>query len=93
MITGTDALPSWARSKVYYYTTGENSIWPWNSCTGADFLLDDPNDGVTENSYGQLSGANNMGYTDQQCHVTGAPYLAQYHDAARNSTMNAAAKR
>lgn len=86
-------IPSWARSKVYYTTTGENSIWAWNSCTGADFLLDDPNDGVTENSYAQLSGANNMGYTDQECHVTGGPYPAQYYNATRNSAMNAAAKR
>ncbi|MER2600576.1 MAG: hypothetical protein ABTQ73_13745 [Caldilineales bacterium] len=91
--TWLSTIPTWARSKVYYYTTGEDSIWAWNSCTGADFLLDDPNDGVTENNYAQLSGANNMGYTDEQCHVTGAPYIAQYHYATRNSAMNTAAKR
>ncbi len=86
-------IPSWARGQVSYYTTGEDSIWGWNSCTGADFLLDDPNDGVTENNYAQLSGANNLGYTDEQCHITGGPYMAQYHDASRNIIMNAAAKR
>lgn len=85
-------VPSAARSKVYYYSTGENSIWPWNSCTGADILLDDPNDGVTEDAYADLVNGNDMGYTDEQCHVAGAPYLAQFHDAGRNSTMDAQAK-
>ena len=85
-------VPSAARSKVTYYSTGENSIWPWNSCTGADILLDDPNDGVTEDAYADLVNGNDMGYTDEQCHVAGAPYLAHFHDAGRNSTMDAQAK-
>lgn len=86
-------VPAAARSQVSYYVTGENSIWPWDSCTAADLLLDDPNDGVTEAAYATLVGGNNKGYTDKQCHVTGAPFPAQYLDAGRNAAMNAAAKR
>jgi hypothetical protein len=33
-----------------------------------------------------------MGYTDEQCHVTGAPYMAQFLDAGRNTAMDAEAK-
>lgn len=89
-------IPSWARSKVNYYTTGFRSTYWWvnDYCNfAADLVLSDPEDGTTERAYGQLSGASNRGHTSGQCHVDGMRDPAQYRDASRNSTMNSNAAR
>nr|WP_282452760.1 choice-of-anchor X domain-containing protein [Lysobacter sp. CAU 1642] len=89
-------IPSWARSKVNYYTTGFRSTYWWvnDYCNfAADLVLSDPEDGTTEKAYGQLSGASNRGHTSGQCHVTGMRDPAQYLDSSRNSTMNSNAAR
>ena len=54
----------------------------------ANSLLQWPNDGVTENKYAVLDGANFMGNTEKQCHTTGMGYVAHYFDEARNAVMN-----
>ena len=89
-------IPSWARSKVNYYTTGFRSTnwWTNDYCNfAADLVLSDPEDGTTERAYGQLSGASNRGHTSGQCHVDGMRDPAQYRDANRNSVMNSNAAR
>ena len=89
-------IPSWARSKVNYYTTGFRSTYWWvnDYCNfAADLVLSDPEDGTTERAYGQLSGASNRGHTSGQCHVDGMRDPAQYRDANRNSVMNSNAAR
>ncbi len=89
-------IPSWARSKVHYYTTSfkYTNWWSNDYCNFAtDLVLSDPEDGTTEKAYGQLSGAVNQGHTSGQCHTTGMRDPAQYLDANRNSIMNANAAR
>jgi hypothetical protein len=88
-------IPSWARSKVHYYTTSFSTVWwRWDYCSMAtDIVLSDPEDGVTERVNGQLSGANNRGHTIGQCHTTNMRDPAQYHDGSRNSIMNSNAAR
>lgn len=89
-------IPSWARSKVNYYTTSFKSTnwWTNDYCNFAtDLVLSDPEDGTTEKAYGQLSGAVNRGHVTGQCHTTGMRDPAQYQNASRNSTMNSNAAR
>ena len=89
-------IPSWARSKVNYYTTSFKSTnwWTNDYCNFAtDLVLSDPEDGTTEKAYGQLSGAVNRGHTTGQCHTTGMRDPAQYQDSSRNATMNSNAAR
>lgn len=82
-------IPSWARSQVYYYTTSFSGFF----CTlASEFVLSDPNDGVTEMSMGQLVGGNNMGNTQGWCHIAGMQDPAQCLDSHRNAVMNAAAQ-
>lgn len=88
-------IPTWARSKVNYYTTSFTDVWyRYDYCNMAtDVVLSDPEDGTTEKAYGQLSGAVNRGHTTGQCHTTGMRDPAQYQNASRNSTMNSNAAR
>lgn len=89
-------IPSWARAKVNYYTTSFRSTnwWTNDYCNIAtDLVLSDPEDGTTEQVYGQLSGAVNRGHASGQCHTTGMRDPAQYQDASRNATMNSNAAR
>lgn len=89
-------IPSWARSKVNYYTTAFKSTnwWTNDYCNFAsDLVLSDPEDGTVERSYGQLSGAVNRGHTSGQCHTTGMRDPAQYQDSSRNAVMNSNAAR
>lgn len=88
-------IPSWARSKVNYYTTSfDTAWWRWDYCNAAtDLVLSDPEDGTTEKAYGQLPGAINRGHATGQCHTSGMRDPAQYLNASRNSTMNANAAR
>jgi hypothetical protein len=88
-------IPTWARSKVNYYTTSFTTKW-WRPdwCNFAsDIILSDPEDGVTEKSRGQVSGAVNRGHKTGQCHVDGMRDMAQTRDSGRNSTMNSSAAR
>lgn len=88
-------IPTWARSKVNYYTTSFTTKW-WRPdwCNFAsDIILSDPEDGVTEKSRGQVSGAVNRGHKTGQCHVDGMRDMAQTRDSGRNSTMSSNAAR
>lgn len=89
-------IPTWARAKVNYYTTSFRftNWWTNDYCNFAtDLVLSDPEDGTTEQAYGQLPGAVNRGHTTGQCHTSGMRDPAQYNDASRNATMNANAAR
>ncbi len=88
-------IPTWARSKVNYYTTSFTDKW-WRPdwCNFAsDFVLSDPEDGTTEKSRGQLSGASNRGHKTGQCHTEGMRDMAQTRDGGRNSSMSSNAAR
>ena len=88
-------IPSWARAKVNYYTTSfATAWWRWDYCNAvSDLVLSDPEDGTTERSKGQLSGAVNRGHKTGWCHTTGMRDPAQVTDASRNATMNVNAAR
>lgn len=88
-------IPSWAKSKVYYYTTSfDTAWWRYDYChLATDLFLDDPEDGTTEKWSGQLSGANNAGHKKGQCHTGGMRDPAQTKDTGRNSYMSGAAAR
>jgi hypothetical protein len=89
-------IPNSNRAKVNYYTTSFKSTnwWTNDYCNFAsDLVLSDPEDGTTEQAYGQLPGAVNRGHTTGQCHTTGMRDPAQYQDAGRNATMNTNAAR
>ncbi|HVJ63261.1 MAG TPA: conditioned medium factor, partial [Tahibacter sp.] len=89
-------IPNANRAKVNYYTTAFKTTnwWTNDYCNVAtDLVLNDPEDGTTEQSKGQLPGAVNRGHTTGQCHTTGMRDPAQYQDASRNATMNANAAR
>ncbi|UXI66241.1 choice-of-anchor X domain-containing protein [Tahibacter amnicola] len=89
-------IPTTRRAKVNYYTTAFRTTnwWTNDYCNVAtDLVLNDPEDGTTEQTNGQLSGAVNRGHTTGQCHTTGMRDPAQYQDASRNATMNANAAR
>ncbi len=88
-------IPSWARAKVYYHTTSFTDVWwRYDYCNLAtDVFLGDPEDGVVEQSKGQLSGANNLGHKTGWCHTSGMRDPAQTSDSSRNANMNANAAR
>ncbi len=88
-------IPTWARSKVNYYTTSFTKKW-WRPdwCNiASDIILSDPEDGTTEQFRGQVSGAVNRGHKTGQCHTEGMRDMAQTRDSGRNSTMSANAAR
>jgi hypothetical protein len=88
-------IPTWARSKVYYHTTSFTDVWwRYDYCSLAtDLFLGDPEDGVVEKAYAQLSGANNMGHKTGWCHTTSMRDPGQTTDSSRNSMMNSTAAR
>lgn len=88
-------IPSWARAKVYYHTTSFTDVWwRYDYCSlGTDLFLGDPEDGVVEKAYAQLSGANNLGHKTGWCHTSGMRDPAQTTDSSRNANMNANAAR
>ncbi len=88
-------IPTWARAKVYYHTTSFTDVWyRYDYCNIAtDPFLSDPDDGVVERSYAQLTGANNLGHKTGWCHTGGMRDPSQTTDASRNSNMNANAAR
>jgi hypothetical protein len=88
-------IPSWARAKVYYHTTSFTDVWyRYDYCQLAtDPFLSDPDDGVVERAYAQLTGANNLGHKTGWCHTGGMRDPSQTTDSARNTNMNANAAR
>jgi hypothetical protein len=88
-------IPTWARAKVYYSTTSFTDVWwRYDYCNLAtDPFLSDPEDGVVERAYGQLSGANNRGHKTGWCHTSGMRDPAQTSDSSRNAEMNTNAAR
>jgi hypothetical protein len=88
-------IPSWARARVFYHTTSFSDVWwRYDYCNIAtDPFLSDPDDGVVERAYAQLSGANNLGHKTGWCHTSGMRDPAQTSDSSRNSNMNANAMR
>ena len=88
-------IPSWARSRVDYYTTSfTDKWWRYDYChLATDLLLDDPEDGTTEKWAGQLSGGVNKGHKTGWCHTNGMRDTAQFKDSSRNSSMNSRAAR
>lgn len=83
-------VPSWARSKINYYTTSfKDYWWSYDYChLVTDLLLSDPDDGTTEKAKGQLSGGVNRGHKTGWCHTSGMADPPQVTDSSRNSTMN-----
>jgi hypothetical protein len=88
-------IPTWARAKVHYFTTSFTDVWwRYDYCNLAtDPFLSDPEDGVVERAYGQLSGANNRGHKTGWCHTSGMRDPAQTSDSSRNADMNTNAAR
>jgi len=88
-------IPTWARNKVNYYTTSfSTKWWRYDYCNiASDLILSDPEDGTTEKSRGQLSGAVNQGHKTGQCHTEGMRDMAQTRDSGRNATMSSNAAR
>jgi hypothetical protein len=88
-------IPTWARAQVYYHTTSFTDVWyRYDYCQLAtDPFLSDPDDGVVERAYAQLSGANNLGHKTGWCHTSGMRDPSQTTDASRNTNMNANAAR
>ena len=83
-------IPAWARAEVHYWTTSNSgSVCNFFS----NLVLSSPNDGTTEQSRGQLPGANSRGHEIGWCHTTGMSNPAQYFDSVRNAEMNALAAR
>ncbi len=88
-------IPTWARSKVNYYTTSFSTKWWRNDYCNivSDLVLSDPEDGTTEKSRGQVSGAVNRGHKTGQCHTEGMRDMAQTRDSSRNYSMSSNAAR
>lgn len=89
-------IPNSARAKVNYYTTSFKltNWWTNDYCQFAtDLVLNDPEDGTTEQTKGQLPGAINRGHVTGQCHTSGMRDPAQYLNASRNATMDSNAAR
>ena len=84
----------WARKEVHYFTTGfKDYWWSWDYChLATELILNDPEDGAVEKSRGQLSGGNNLGHTEGQCHTENMKEMAQYNDYSRNQNMNSNAR-
>lgn len=83
------------RADVHFFTTtyksgtffGDYCSLPMN------LVLQWPNDGVTEQTYATLAGAQNMGNKEQWCHSTEMGYAPQFTDPQRNAEMNTKAAR
>ena len=88
-------IPTASRAKVYFATTSFTDVWwRYDYCNIAtDPFLGDPEDGVTEQAYGQLPGGNNRGHKTGWCHTSGMRDPAQTSDTARNAEMNTNAAR
>ena len=88
-------IPTTTRQRVTYFTTAfEDRPFSFDFCQFAsDLVLSDPDDGVIENSRGQLQGGNNGGFVEGWCHTEGMRDPAQCTDPSRNAQMNTEAAR
>lgn len=92
--SGADAwlsnIPTWARSKVNYYSTSFTwRWWAYDYChLVTDPFLSDPEDGTVTQARAQLSGGNNRGHKTGWCHTPDMRDPAQCSDGSRNSVMN-----
>ncbi len=84
-----------SRGKANYFTTSfTDRAWVWDYCNlVTDVLLTDPEDGTTEQTYGQLPSGVNLGHKTGWCHTSGMRDPAQTTDSSRNATMNSNAAR
>lgn len=82
-----NGIPLGPRACVYYHTTSfTDRRWRHDYCQlTTNILLDDPEDGVTERSKGQLPGGNNMDHKTGWCHTSGMSDPNQISDSSRNS--------
>jgi hypothetical protein len=81
-------IPASNRSAINYFTTTFTDDFGLDWChIATDILLDDPEDGTTENAYGQLPGATNRGLKEGWCHTFGMRDPGQTSDATRNADM------
>ncbi len=82
--------PDFPRNRVHYYTTSFTDDLGYDFCSAwTDLLLTDPDDGVTEQAWGQLPGGVNQGHTTGWCHTDNMEYPPQVTDWARDAVMNA----
>lgn len=88
-------ISSASRAKANYYTTSfTDRAWVYDYCNVVtDVLLGDPEDGTTEQTYGQLPSGINQGHKTGWCHTGGMRDPAQTTDSSRNATMNSNAAR
>lgn len=88
-------IPMANRGKVNYFTTSFTDVFGLIDFCNAvtDLVLTDPDDGVTEQAWGQLPGGVNQGHKTGWCHSVGMRDPAQTLDSTRNTSMNANAAR
>jgi len=86
-----------SRKAVHSYTTTYNlGTFFGDYCSlPMNMVLQWPNDGTTELTYGKLEGGVYEGNTEKQCHTTGMAYTykVQTHDQVRNALLNTLAAR
>ncbi|MCH2132206.1 MAG: hypothetical protein MK116_00500 [Phycisphaerales bacterium] len=88
-------VPTVARQETWTWTsTFEDDWWSYDYChILTDLILWDPEDGVVENSEGDLDGGNNMGTTVGWCHIKNMSEPREVNDTNRTSEMDAEAAR
>ncbi|MBG81569.1 MAG: hypothetical protein CMJ39_12795 [Phycisphaerae bacterium] len=88
-------IPTVAREATWTWTsTFEDNWWSYDYChILTDLILWDPEDGVVENSEGDLDGGNNMGTTIGWCHIKNMAEPREVNDTNRSSEMDAEAAR
>ena len=90
------SIPNSVRSEVHYYRTRHRrpsniwqraQFWRWK-CGAGSYVIGGDDDGVVSVNQGVLSGGQNRGITDSECHVGGMRYPDQKDNASRNAVMN-----
>lgn len=83
-------IPTSTRERTWTWTsTFQDEWWSYDYChIVTDLLLWDPDDGVVENSEGDLDGAHNMGTTTGWCHIEDMSDPPEVTDTNRTSSMN-----
>lgn len=90
------SIPNWVRNDVFYHRTRHAlpgnfwqslQFWRWR-CNAASFVIPGHDDGVVSIDQGFLSGGNNLGITNSQCHTGGMNHPSQVTDAGRNAVMD-----
>jgi len=75
------------RKQVSFYTT-QYTPGLFKYCqAGVGLVLSAPNDGTAELNYSRLSGGQDMGHTEGQCHTENMQFPAQYYDKPRNAAI------